>query len=106
MRPEKRSFSIQGHRTSISLEKAFWPALKQAASEDGLTLASLINAIDRERADSGLSCAGRVWLLRRMQARVSTSGDAAKRSERAARPADKSQGKPPSDFRTSSDDDR
>jgi len=70
MRPEKRSFSIQGHRTSISLERAFWLALKQAASEDDLTLASLISLIDKGRGDAGLSSAVRVWLLHRLQARA------------------------------------
>lgn len=73
MRPEKRSFSIQGHRTSISLEKAFWLALKQAAAEDGVTLASLISSIDKERGDAGLSSAVRVWLLTRLQARANTA---------------------------------
>lgn len=66
-RPQKRSFSIQGHRTSISLEAAFWVALKQAASEEGVTLAALIGRIDREREGAGLSSAVRVWLLRRSQ---------------------------------------
>lgn len=70
MRPEKRSFSIQGHRTSISLESPFWLALKQAAAEDGMTLAALINSIDRARGDSGLSSAVRVWLLQRLQFRA------------------------------------
>ncbi len=70
MRPEKRSFSIQGHRTSISLEKAFWVALKQAAAEDGLTLAALISSIDKGRGEAGLSSAVRVWLLSRLQARA------------------------------------
>jgi predicted DNA-binding ribbon-helix-helix protein len=70
MRPEKRSFSIQGHRTSISLERAFWLALKQAAAEDDLTLASLISSIDKGRGEAGLSSAVRVWLLKRMQARA------------------------------------
>jgi predicted DNA-binding ribbon-helix-helix protein len=70
MRPEKRSFSIEGHRTSISLEKAFWTALKQAAAEDGLTLANLINSIDKSRGEAGLSSAVRVWLLARLQARA------------------------------------
>ena len=70
MRPEKRSFSIEGHRTSISLEKAFWTALKQAAAEDGLTLANLISTIDKSRGEAGLSSAVRVWLLTRLQARV------------------------------------
>jgi predicted DNA-binding ribbon-helix-helix protein len=70
MRPEKRSFSIQGHRTSISLEAAFWSALKTAAAEDGLTLAGLINAIDKERGSAGLSSAVRVWILKRLQTRA------------------------------------
>jgi predicted DNA-binding ribbon-helix-helix protein len=70
MRPEKRSFSIQGHRTSISLERAFWLALKQAAAEDDLTLASLISLIDKGRGEAGLSSAVRVWLLKRLQARA------------------------------------
>jgi predicted DNA-binding ribbon-helix-helix protein len=67
MRPEKRSFSIQGHRTSVSLESAFWIALKDAAAEDGVTLAGLIKTIDKERGDAGLSSAVRVWLLKRLQ---------------------------------------
>lgn len=70
MRPEKRSFSIQGHRTSISLESAFWVALKEAATEDGMTLAGLINSIDRTRGEAGLSSAVRVWLLERLKARA------------------------------------
>jgi predicted DNA-binding ribbon-helix-helix protein len=70
MRPEKRSFSIQGHRTSISLEAAFWSALKVAAVEDGLTLAGLISMIDKERGSAGLSSAVRVWILKRLEARA------------------------------------
>ncbi len=69
-RPVKRSFSIRGHRTSISLETEFWTALKQAASEDGRPLASLIAAIDSTRGGSGLSSAVRVWLLHRLTARA------------------------------------
>lgn len=73
MRPEKRSFSIQGHRTSISLESAFWIALKDAAVEDGVTLAGLIKTIDKERGDAGLSSAVRVWLLKRLQMRAANA---------------------------------
>ena len=68
-RPVKRSFSIHGHRTSISLEAEFWTALKDAAAEDGQTLAALIAAIDKDRGASGLSSAVRVWLLHRLNAR-------------------------------------
>ncbi|MFA5956701.1 ribbon-helix-helix domain-containing protein [Hyphomicrobium sp.] len=70
MRPEKRSFSIQGHRTSVSLETAFWLELKDAAAEDGVTLAGLINTIDKTRGAAGLSSAVRVWLLERLKARA------------------------------------
>jgi predicted DNA-binding ribbon-helix-helix protein len=67
-RPVKRSFSIDGHRTSISLEAAFWSALKSAAAEDGVPLAKLIATIDKERGSAGLSSAVRVWLLHRLMA--------------------------------------
>lgn len=70
MRPVKRSFSIRGHKTSISLEAAFWEALKVAAHEDGITLSALVAAVDRERGEAGLSSAVRVWLLRRLQKRA------------------------------------
>ena len=69
----KRSFSIQGHRTSISLEQEFWTALKEAAAEDNQTLAALIAAIDKERGNSGLSSGVRIWLLRRLKARVAVA---------------------------------
>lgn len=72
-RPVKRSFSIKGHRTSISLEAEFWDALKEAAQQDGLALAALIDQVDRERGTSGLSSAVRIWLLRRYKSRPSGS---------------------------------
>ncbi len=62
-RPVKRSFSIAGHRTSISLEAAFWDALRSIAGDQGRSLASLVAEIDRERGDAGLSGAIRVWIL-------------------------------------------
>ena len=62
-RPIKRSFTIGGHRTSISLEAPFWTALKAAAAEEKLPLSQLIARIDAERGDSGLSSAVRIWLL-------------------------------------------
>ena len=62
-RPVKRSFTIAGHRTSISLEAPFWEALKTAAVEEGAAVAKLIARIDASRGASGLSSAVRVWLL-------------------------------------------
>ena len=62
-RPQKHSFTIGGHRTSISLEAAFWDALKAAAAEDGVSVSQLIARIDAQRSGAGLSSAIRVWLL-------------------------------------------
>jgi len=62
-RPVKRSFTIKGHRTSISLEAPFWEALRQAAAEERTTLSALVAAIDAQRGASGLSSAVRVWVL-------------------------------------------
>jgi predicted DNA-binding ribbon-helix-helix protein len=69
MRPVKRSFSIGGHRTSISLEPPFWSALKEVATRERLPLAKLVGTIDKNRGDSGLSSAVRIWLLKYFQAR-------------------------------------
>ena len=71
-RPIKRSFTIAGHRTSISLEAAFWEALKAVASEQLRSVASLIAHIDaaRGRDGGGLSSAVRVWILRHYCARA------------------------------------
>ena len=66
-RPAKRSFTIGGHRTSISLEAAFWDALKAAAAEEGVPVSRLIARIAAERAGCGLSSAIRVWLLARFR---------------------------------------
>lgn len=63
LRPVKRSFSIRGHRTSVSLEEPFWQALKEAAVRERVSLAALIARIDESRGDAGLSSAVRVWIL-------------------------------------------
>lgn len=64
-RPAKRSFTIRGHRTSISLETAFWDALKDAAGEEKVSLAALVAQIDAGRGATNLSSAVRVWILAR-----------------------------------------
>jgi len=62
-RPVKRSFTIAGHRTSISLEAAFWDALKAVAATERVPVARLIGRIDATRGAGGLSSAVRVWVL-------------------------------------------
>ena len=62
----KRSVTVAGHRTSLSLEDEFWQALNKAAGEEGKTLAALIAELDRDRQQPNLSSAVRVWILRRL----------------------------------------
>ncbi len=64
---QKRSVEIAGHRTSLSLEEAFWRALKRIAARDGVSINSLIERIDRERAGN-LSSAVRIYVLERIEA--------------------------------------
>lgn len=66
----KRSLSIAGHSTSISLEEPFWRALKEIAAADGVSLAALVARIDGERKGIGLSSALRLHVLRVLEKRV------------------------------------
>lgn len=59
----KRSVVIAGHKTSVSLEDAFWSGLKQVASSRGVTLSELVAAIDSERLSGNLSSAIRLFVL-------------------------------------------
>ena len=59
---QKRSVTIAGHRTSLSLEGAFWSALKSEAKAQGMPVKALIETIDRGRSGN-LSSAVRVYLL-------------------------------------------
>ena len=65
-RPTKRSMTIAGHETSISLEPMFWTALEGAAAERGIPLNALVAEVDVERMDSesppNLTSALRQWL--------------------------------------------
>jgi predicted DNA-binding ribbon-helix-helix protein len=62
----KRSLTISGHRTSLSLEPEFWAVLKTAAQEERKSLAALVAEIDRGRGARNLSSALRVWVLNRL----------------------------------------
>jgi predicted DNA-binding ribbon-helix-helix protein len=75
----KRSLVIAGHKTSISLEDAFWKGLKEIAIGRNQTLSDMVAAIDRERQDGNLSSAIRLFVLNhyRNQHTVPTNGDGA-----------------------------
>jgi predicted DNA-binding ribbon-helix-helix protein len=62
-KPKKRSLTIAGHRTSISLEDDFWDALKDMGKEQGRSVPTLISEIDASRGPSGLSSAIRSAIL-------------------------------------------
>ena len=66
----KRSIVLAGHKTSISLEDAFWRALKDIARSRRTTLSDLISSIDHERERGNLSSALRLFVLNHYQARA------------------------------------
>ncbi len=59
----KRSIVIAGHKTSVSLEDAFWQALKEIASDREMTLSELAGTIDTGRHKANLSSAIRLFVL-------------------------------------------
>jgi predicted DNA-binding ribbon-helix-helix protein len=70
----KRSVTIAGHRTSFSLEDAFWQELVGIAERRAITLAELVVEIDSERAGN-LSSALRLYILRDLQNRLNGQGE-------------------------------
>ncbi len=70
----KRSVSIAGHATSVSLEQAFWDELRGIADRDGLSVQALIGRIDAERGGQNLSSAIRVHVLRAVQRKAERAG--------------------------------
>jgi predicted DNA-binding ribbon-helix-helix protein len=83
----KRSVSIAGHATSVTLEQPFWRALQQIAADQGLSVATLIQRIDTARADKAdaynLSSALRLYVLESLQARLHARDDARQGAEKA-----------------------
>ncbi len=63
-RPEKHSLTLQGHRTSVSLEPAFWRAFREIAAAEGVPVNALAARIDADRGlDTGLASAIRLHVL-------------------------------------------
>ena len=59
----KRSIVIAGHKTSVSLEDAFWKGLKEIAGMRNIPLSDLVSTIDNERQHGNLSSAIRLFVL-------------------------------------------
>ena len=83
----KRSIVLSGHKTSVSLEDAFWRGLKDIAATRRMTLSDLVGSIDSERKHGNLSSAIRLscWITTR---RATVSLNALRYNERklSARP--------------------
>lgn len=69
----KRSFTIQGHRTSVALEVEFWDALDRAAATRAMATSALVTMIDEARA-TPLASAIRVWVLNDCLERLRRAG--------------------------------
>ena len=59
----KRSIVIAGHKTSVSLEDAFWKGLKEIADQRNMTLSDIVASIDSQRRHGNLSSAIRLFVL-------------------------------------------
>ncbi|MEM9349532.1 MAG: ribbon-helix-helix domain-containing protein [Pseudomonadota bacterium] len=70
-RPKKRSLTLRGHRTSVSLEDEFWVEFREIAARKGKPINVLAAEIDVERGvASGLASAIRLYVLRDLQDRI------------------------------------
>ena len=59
----KRSIVVAGHKTSVSLEEAFWSSMKEISSSRGMTLSDIVSEIDKGRKQGNLSSAIRLYVL-------------------------------------------
>jgi predicted DNA-binding ribbon-helix-helix protein len=71
----KRSIVVDGHKTSVSIEDAFWRDLKKIAHAQETTLSELVDKIDQTRERGSLSSAIRLFVLNTLwRGGVSTRG--------------------------------
>lgn len=68
----KRSIVIAGHKTSVSLEDAFWKGLKEIAGGRDLTLSDLVATIDTDRQHGNLSSAIRLFVLDHYRSQIAS----------------------------------
>ncbi len=66
----KRSIVVAGHKTSVSLEEAFWNGMKEISGERNMTLSELVGEIDSKRQQGNLSSAIRLFVLDHFKSRA------------------------------------
>ncbi len=77
-RPVKRSVTLKGHRTSVSLEEPFWLAFRQIAKEKNTAINVLAAEIDEARGfEAGLASAMRIFVLEYLQAKSASEPNSA-----------------------------
>jgi predicted DNA-binding ribbon-helix-helix protein len=81
----KRSIVVAGHKTSVSLEEAFWNSMKEISASRGMTLSDLVSEIDQGRKQGNLSSAIRLYVLDYYRSRVPNAAPSS--SEGASRAA-------------------
>ena len=69
----KRSVAIAGHKTSVSLEDAFWQDLRKIANAQQATLSNVVAEIDKKRKSGNLSSAIRLFVLDQVRAPETTN---------------------------------
>jgi predicted DNA-binding ribbon-helix-helix protein len=82
----KRSIVIDGHKTSVSLEEAFWKGLKEIAANRDLSLSELVSSIDAERSQGNLSSSIRLFVLDHYRALIGSGAAAAAPEPKVANP--------------------
>ena len=71
----KRSIAIAGHKTSVSLEDAFWRGLKEIALGRDMTLSEVVAGIDSVRNHGNLSSALRLFVLDHYRSMIGVAGE-------------------------------
>jgi predicted DNA-binding ribbon-helix-helix protein len=72
----KRSIVVAGHKTSVSLEEAFWNGMKEISGLRNMTLSELVGEIDNNRQQGNLSSAIRLFVLDYFKSRAMTPQEA------------------------------
>ena len=81
----KRSISVNGNRTSVSLEDEFWQGLREIAKKEGRAITELVEQINRETHNVNLSSAIRVFVLKRFRASADTPKPSSPEAKHTAR---------------------
>ena len=77
----KRSIVVNGYKTSVSLEDAFWKGLKEIADDRDVTLSDLVSTIDTDRQQGNLSSAIRLFVLDYFRTRAANNSSPSSSAE-------------------------